>query len=68
MDDEVKSLSQSSTDQYKSQLTEYEVVHNISRPLSPINLIIPTNTAFIDRINDYSSSTSLQISKSPSLL
>jgi hypothetical protein len=40
MDDDVRSLSQASADQHTSRVAEYEEMHNISRPLSPINLIV----------------------------
>jgi hypothetical protein len=40
MDDDVKSQSQSSVDLYRSTVVEYELLHNISRPLSPINLVV----------------------------
>jgi hypothetical protein len=40
MDDDIQSISQASADLHSSRVAEYEVMHNISRPLSPINLVV----------------------------
>lgn len=38
-------LKSTTSDQYKSRLAEYEKMHNISRPVSPINLIVSSRAS-----------------------